>query len=416
MDRSVLGLMGANFFMADVRDGLGPFLGILLQSEGWSPAAIGMVMSIGLFSAMAITTPLGMFIDATRAKRGILVVAIAIVLASSAANFILPEFGIVVSARIFTAVAGAAVGPCVASISLGLVGQALFPRQVGRNEASFRAGNAVAAAGAGFCGYFYGLMGVLALLTVMGLLAILALALVDARRIDHAAARSLSAQGTTAGPALSVILASRPLMALGVVVMLYHMGNSGMTPLLSQAMAARGSVDNPVVYAAITVLVAQSTMAAASIFAAWLAMRRGYGICLTLALIALPMRGLVTGLIEAPWVVVPGQVLDGIGGGLIAVAAIGLAARIMEGTGHATAGLGFVLTMHAIGAACSATIGGVVAHRVGYDAAFLVLGGIATFGLAIRLLLTPVLRQACARGEAGTPAGNAGGQSAGAGG
>ena len=121
MDRSVFALLGANFFMADIRDGLGPFLGILLQREGWSPAAIGFVMSAGLFSAMAITTPLGMLIDATRAKRGILIFAVIIVVLSSAANFILPAFGIVVPARIFTAVAGAAIAPCVAAMaSLGM--------------------------------------------------------------------------------------------------------------------------------------------------------------------------------------------------------------------------------------------------------------------------------------------------------
>ena len=29
-----------NFFMADVRDGFGPFLGVLLQGKGWSPARL----------------------------------------------------------------------------------------------------------------------------------------------------------------------------------------------------------------------------------------------------------------------------------------------------------------------------------------------------------------------------------------
>jgi hypothetical protein len=47
MDRSLLALCALNFFMADVRDGLGPFLGVFLQEQSWSPAEIGFVMTIG---------------------------------------------------------------------------------------------------------------------------------------------------------------------------------------------------------------------------------------------------------------------------------------------------------------------------------------------------------------------------------
>ena len=45
--RSLVALGALNFFMADVRDGLGPFLGVYLQAHDWSPAAIGTVMTIG---------------------------------------------------------------------------------------------------------------------------------------------------------------------------------------------------------------------------------------------------------------------------------------------------------------------------------------------------------------------------------
>ena len=45
--RSLAALCALNFFMADVRDGLGPFLGVYLQSKDWSPAEIGTVMTVG---------------------------------------------------------------------------------------------------------------------------------------------------------------------------------------------------------------------------------------------------------------------------------------------------------------------------------------------------------------------------------
>ena len=53
------------FALADVRDGLGPFLGIFLQSHGWTPDSIGYVMTIGGLAGMAVTTPLGALADAT---------------------------------------------------------------------------------------------------------------------------------------------------------------------------------------------------------------------------------------------------------------------------------------------------------------------------------------------------------------
>ena len=58
MMKSLLALNALNFFMADVRDGLGPFLGVFLQEKGWSPAEIGVVMTIGGYAGMIATTPL----------------------------------------------------------------------------------------------------------------------------------------------------------------------------------------------------------------------------------------------------------------------------------------------------------------------------------------------------------------------
>jgi hypothetical protein len=45
--RANRGLDAANFFLADVRDGLGPYLAIyLLTVQKWDEASIGIVMSI----------------------------------------------------------------------------------------------------------------------------------------------------------------------------------------------------------------------------------------------------------------------------------------------------------------------------------------------------------------------------------
>src|SRR3981189_3411912 len=68
--RANVGLDAANFFLADVRDGLGPYLAIyLLTMQKWDEASIGVVMSIATVAGILAQTPAGAFIAAARAKR-----------------------------------------------------------------------------------------------------------------------------------------------------------------------------------------------------------------------------------------------------------------------------------------------------------------------------------------------------------
>ena len=63
-----------NFFLADVRDGLGPYLSIyLLLTHHWDQASIGLVMGIGGLAAIAAQTPVGAAVDRTTAKRALIV-------------------------------------------------------------------------------------------------------------------------------------------------------------------------------------------------------------------------------------------------------------------------------------------------------------------------------------------------------
>jgi predicted MFS family arabinose efflux permease len=63
-----------NFFLADVRGGLGAYVNVfLLTKVQWSQAAIGAVLSTsGLIGIMAHPA-VGAFIDRTRAKRALII-------------------------------------------------------------------------------------------------------------------------------------------------------------------------------------------------------------------------------------------------------------------------------------------------------------------------------------------------------
>jgi MFS_1 like family len=93
MRRARRALDAANFFLADVRDGLGPYLAIyLLTVQKWDEASIGVVMSIATAAGLAAQTPAGVVVDATRAKRALIAAAALLVTVLSLLLRWLPTF------------------------------------------------------------------------------------------------------------------------------------------------------------------------------------------------------------------------------------------------------------------------------------------------------------------------------------
>lgn len=89
--------------------------------------------------------------------------------------------------------------------------------------------------------------------------------------------------------------------------------------------------------------------------------------------------------------IIPVQLLDGVGSGLVGVATPGLLARILQGSGHVNLGLGLGLTIQGIGAALSKAWSGMVAHYFNYSNAFIALSAAPMAGLAIFLWSAHIL-------------------------
>jgi hypothetical protein len=65
-----------NFLLADVRGALGPYLNVfLVTGEHWSQEEVGVVTALAGLLGLALQTPIGGLIDATRWKRWLLVAA-----------------------------------------------------------------------------------------------------------------------------------------------------------------------------------------------------------------------------------------------------------------------------------------------------------------------------------------------------
>jgi len=385
--RGTRALEALNFTMADVQDGLGPFLSVFLQSKGWSLGAIGSVMTAGGIVGMLATTPGGALVDATRRKRSIVVVGCSLILLASALLWWSPTLPGVIAAQVMTALAAAALGPALSGITLGLVRQAGFDHQIARNQVGSHAGNVVAAALAGVLGWKFGFGAVFVLTGCFGVLAIASVLMIPREAIDHDAARGLA---TTEGDhdahvsGWTVLLTCKPLLVLAAALALFHLGNAAMLPLYGMAVVAAHQGD-PNALTATTIIVAQATMVLASLLAMRLIRVRGHWWVLLLTFLALPLRGLIAASVVHTWGVFPVQILDGIGAGLQSVAVPALVARLLQGTGRVNVGQGAVMTVQGIGAALSPALGGWIAQGFGYRAAFLLLGGVSLLSLALWL-------------------------------
>ena len=84
--RSLQALDSLNVFLADVRDGVGPYLAIyLLATHHWNPASIGIAMSAMGMATVLAQTPAGWLIDTLKQKRLLIVIAALLVGISCAA-------------------------------------------------------------------------------------------------------------------------------------------------------------------------------------------------------------------------------------------------------------------------------------------------------------------------------------------
>lgn len=400
--RATRSLQALNFFMADMQAGIGPFLGVFLQQRGWATGPIGTVMTVGGIAGMAMTAPAGAFIDHTTRKRWVVVITgTCTVLASFL--ILLSQSPIVVTAsQIATALAGAAIGPAVAGMTLGVVRQRGFNEQNGRNQAWNHAGNMVGAGLSGWLGWEYGIPAIFWLAAVFGVLAIISVLSIPERAIDHRAARGLEARGednadNSEGHAegFRELARNKPLLILAACLACFHLGNGVMLPLYGMAVVGAGKGD-AAMFTATTVVVAQAVMIVASLVAMRMAARSGYWLVLLISFLALPLRGFLAGSFIEHWGVWPVQALDGIGAGLQSVAVPGLVACLLDGTGRVNVGQGAVMTVQGVGASLSPAIGGWLAQMLGYRAAFFILGSFAILSVILWIAFSATLRPACA--------------------
>lgn len=396
--RALLGLDALNFFLADVRDGLGPYLAIYLiavrgPEQGWNEATVGLVMSIAGIVGLIAQTPAGALIDKGHHKPAIVIAsAIAVTLSCLALPFI-SNFYLVVGTQSIAAIAGAIFPPALAAITLGLVGPKMFAKRVGRNEAFNHLGNAVSAAIAGATAYFLGPIVVFWLMAVLAVFSVGAMLMVPEKEIDDDLARGLDEGVDHEKPSgLKALLQNRYLMLFALLCAIFHLSNAAMLTSLGQLLTRVAGKELATSLIAACIVAAQCVMVPMAIMVGAKVDSWGRKPLFLIAFGVLALRGALYVLSDNPFWLVAVQALDGVGAGIFGALFPIVVADLTRGTGRFNVSQGAVSTVQGVGASISTSLAGVIIVTAGYSAAFLTLAGIAACGLVLYLVVMPETR------------------------
>lgn len=299
--RATWWLMAMSFFMGDVQQGLGPFLGVFLQEQGWRPGLRGTVTTVGGVVALAAYAPLGAFIDHSRHKRWIVMASFLAIALATLVILLRPVVWVVFLCQVATAVAGIVPLPVMTALTLGVARPRGFDKWNGINQAFNHAGMMTGAGVAALVGSRYGLAAVFWWTIALAGASIVTAFFIPEAAIDHQAARGLAVDGIVEGQqhgqpqpevqdtqrqeqatgerdpvevkpkyepqniqqvessldeedvrregkrvraqGLKLLLKCKPLLILAACLLTFHLGNAAVLPFYGQAVVAAGKGD-----------------------------------------------------------------------------------------------------------------------------------------------------------------------------
>jgi predicted MFS family arabinose efflux permease len=393
--RSLRGLDWFVFFVADVQTGFGPFVSVYLTTQHWTQIDIGLILSVAGFVSLIGQMPGGAMVDAARSERFVGGLAVAAICVSALTYATLPIFPAVLGASILHAAASCVLGPAIAAISLGLVGHAVIGERLGRNARFASIGNGLAAAAMGACGYFLSARAVFVVTVLLLVPALLALRRIAEGEIDPARAHGAPPRYTAKKPPIrpGALMRNRPLLIFAGCLLLFHLANSAMLPLVGSVVTMKSARWATLIIAA-CIVVPQVVVALLSPWIGTRAQIWGRRPLLLIGFAALPIRGLLFALVSDPSLLLAVQILDGITAAVFAVMVPLVVADLTRGTGHFNLGQGILGTATGIGASLSATLAGFMTDRFGGAAAFGSLATIALAGFTLVWFLMPETRPA----------------------
>ena len=379
-----------NFLLAGVLTGFGPFVALYLGGLGWTQVQIGSALTASGLAGLLIQVPGGELLDMVHSKRPLIALAIATIGCAALTLALWPNFTAVLIAEVLLGVTGAFLGPAIAAISLGLVGNDALPERLGRNQRFAAIGGFCTAALMGLLGYVFSNRAIFIASATLALPTLLAVSRIRANDIHFA--RACGAPAGDYHPAQPprsarvLVGTSAHLLIFASCIVLFQLANASALPLVSEGLGReRGSS----LVLSTLIFVPQIVVA---ILAPWVGRgaeswgRRPLLLC---GLGALPIRAACFALSHDPVLLAAVQVLDGISGAVIGVLTPLVIADITRGTGRFNLAQGIVGTSSGIGAALSPTLTGYVSESFGGAAGFYAIMGVALAAVAVCWGLMP---------------------------
>ncbi len=377
-------LAAVSFFMADVGGGIGPYLSIWLQGHaGFDAERIGTVLAVGCVAGALGATPAGRLVDWLGRPRLLLGFGCVLIVVGSLALIPARALWAAALAQVVVSAGGALAGPSITGLALAVVGKARFPRQQGTNEAANHTGNVVASLLIGSLATLIGISAAFAVLAATAAAAVFALMLIPAGAVDAARMRGSPQPGVASQPAAGQGLLRNPQFLLLLAgTSMFHLGNVAMLPMLTLRITALGGAD-PARWISISIVVLYLAMVPVAYLGGRLAERFGRRPVLLAACAVLPVRGVLCALAPNVCWLVPIEILDGLGAGLISVASPPAAADCTYGSGRTQTAMGAMQAVQSLAAAVSSLLAGAIATHFGWPAMFATLAAFPLFGLAL---------------------------------
>ncbi len=368
-------------------------MSVYLTTQRWTQVDIGLVLSAAGFVSLIGQMPGGALVDAAKSERFVAGIAVAAICFSALSYALFPNFPMVLAGSVLHALASCVLGPAMAAISLGLVGHIAISERLGRNARFASVGNGLAAAAMGACGYLLSARAVFFVTVLLLVPALIALRTISNSEIDPERAHGARPRVPRIKPPVKPgeLMRNRPLLIFAGCLLLFHLANSAMLPLVGSVVTMRSSQWATVIIAA-CIVVPQLLVAALSPWIGTWAQIYGRRPLLLIGFAALPIRGLLFAIVTDPSLLLAVQLLDGITAAVFSVMVPLTVADLTRGTGRFNLGQGILGTATGIGASLSATLGGYATDRFGSPTAFATLAAIALVGFVVLWLLMPETR------------------------
>lgn len=392
--RSVIGLNGLNFFIADMLTGFGPFVSVYLATNGWSPAAIGVALSVGTIAAVAGQVPAGIVVDAVRNTRLVTAAGIAAIIISALMLGAFSARWSVFGGEILEGVSASLLTPAIATLTLAISHSEKLAERLGSNVRFKALGSMLAAFLMGYVGTHFGSGTVFYVAAVFGSLAVLCLLMISSVDIANAPHRTehrsvLPKNGRTAPMCRPQEIWRDPrLLKFAACVFMFSFSNTPLLPFAVAGIERQGVTDTDMVVS-IALIVSQAVAALISPRLGGFAQARGRKCILLVGFIALAIRCVLFTLYSGEIAVVVYQVLDGISAAAIGVMVPLIVSDLTHRGGRFNLAMGLIGLAMTSGATLSTTFIGFVTQHLGFQIAFSSLAMVAGVGCLFVAFVMP---------------------------